>query len=35
MCDKSVDAFLQTSKFVPNWFAAIKIIKKLDDIMMI
>ena len=30
MYDKAVDAFLPTSKFVPDWFVTSKMIKKLD-----
>ena len=31
MCDKAVDAFLSTLKFVPIWFVTSKTIKKIDD----
>ena len=31
MCNKAVDAFLVTLKFVPDWFLASKMIEKLDD----
>ena len=31
MSDKTVDTFLLTLKFVPNWFVISKMIKKLDD----
>ena len=28
MCEKAVDIFLPTLKFVPDWFATSKMIKK-------
>ena len=31
MCDKAVDVFLGTLKFVPDWFVTSKMITKLDD----
>ena len=31
MCDKSVDTFLKTLKFVRNWFVINKITETLDD----
>ena len=31
MCDKAVDSFPPTLKFVPDWFVTSKMIKKLDD----
>ena len=31
MCDKTVDSFLPTLKFVPDWFVISNIIKKLKD----
>ena len=31
MCDKAVDAFLSTLKFLPDCFITSKMIKKLDD----
>ena len=29
MCDKAVDIFLPTLKFVPDWFVSSKMIKKI------
>ena len=31
MCDKHVDAFLPTSKFVSEWFVTNKMFQNLDD----
>ena len=31
MCDKAVDAFLPTLKFLPDWFVTSKMNEKLDD----
>ena len=31
MCDKAVDAFPSTLKFLPDWFVTSKMIKKLND----
>ena len=31
MCDKPVDAFLSTLKFVSDWFVTNKMLQKLDD----
>lgn len=33
ICYKAVDAFLPTSKFVSDWFATSKMIKKLDSVI--
>ena len=32
MCDKTVDAYLPAVKFVADWFATNKFLKKLDAI---
>ena len=29
MCEKAVDAYLLTSKFVPDWFVTPKVLKKI------
>ena len=31
ICDKAVNGFLPTLKFVPDWFVTSNMIKKLDD----
>ena len=33
MCDKAVDAFLTTSKFVPNWPFTKKMLENPDDVV--
>ena len=33
MYNKAVDAFPRTLKFVPDWFATSKMIKKPDDVI--
>ena len=32
MCDKAIDAFLSTLKFVPYWFVMNKMLEKLDNV---
>ena len=31
MCNKTLDVFLRTLKFLPDWFVTSNMIKKLDD----
>ena len=31
MCDKAVNVFLPTLRFVPDWFVSYKMLEKLDD----
>ena len=33
VCDKAVDDFLPTLKFVPDWFVKNKMLEKLDDVV--
>ena len=33
MCDKAVDSYLLTLKFVPHWFVTSKMIEKLDSVV--
>ena len=31
MCDKDVNVFLPTLRFVPDWFVSYEMLEKLDD----